>query len=308
MDEAYLPFLRALAPHNPEMAPGKASIAEMRDAAARARLPWQAGGAAMHEIAEDTIDTPQGPTRIRVYYPVAARPLPTLVYFHGGGWTLLDIDTHDRIMREYAALSHWAVVGIDQPRAPEIRFPDTVVACRAIVRAISSHSAPAFGKPLAIAGDSSGANLALATALVARDESALDVQALILNYGVYDGSTTRSSYDSFGGPPLTLTRERMAWFWDQYCPDQAARLHPLASPLHADLGDLPPIRLVTTGFDVLRDENIALMVRLCEAGNAVSLDHHPHAPHAFLEALALHNEALEAIGQSATWLNAIFDR
>ncbi len=252
--------------------------------------------------------SPQGPIRIRVYYPMATRALPTLVYFHGGGWALLDIDTHDRVMREYAAASGWAVVGVDYPRAPEFRFPDIVVACAAAVREIASRHSGGLGRPIALAGDSSGANLALAAAIANRDEGGVRIDALVLNYGVYDGNEVRPSYAAFSDPPFTLTSERMAWFWDQYCPDLTARSHPLASPLRADLRDLPPIRLVTTGLDVLRDENLALLVRLFEVGNAVSLDHHPNAPHAFLEALALHDEASRAIAQSAAWLNSSVPR
>ena len=96
---------------------------------------------------------------------------------------------------------------------------------------------------------------------------------------------------------------RMAWFWSQYCPNPAARQHPHASPVRARLEGLPPVRLVTTGLDVLRDENRELLVRLFDAGNAVSLDHHPTAPHAFLEALAFHDEPLAAIASAAAWLN-----
>jgi len=304
LDDAYGPFLRALAPPGPDFAPGRASIVEMREAAARPRLAWQSGGPRMHEIKEDVIPTPQGPIRIRIYYPVAPRPLPTLIYFHGGGWALLDINTHDRIMREYAAASGWAVVGVDYPRAPEFRFPDIVRACSAFVENIASMQSRGLDRPIAVAGDSSGANLALAATIANRDEGRMSVDALVLNYGVYDGSEVRPSYAAFSEPPFTLTSERMAWFWDQYCPDVTARRHPLASPLLADLRDLPPIRLVTTGLDVLRDENLALLVRLFEAGNAVSLDHHPNAPHAFLEALAFNDEASRSIAQSAAWLKS----
>jgi acetyl esterase/lipase len=304
LDDAYRLFLKALTPPGSASAPGSVSIAEMRRAAALPRLAWQSGGPAMHEIAEDVIPFPHGPMRIRVYYPVPARPLPTLIYFHGGGWALLDIDTHDRIMREYAAASGWAVVGVDYPRAPEFRFPDIGRACSAAVEDIASVRARGLDRPIALAGDSSGANLALAAAIASRDEDGVRADALVLNYGVYDGSEVRPSYAAFSEPPFTLTSERMAWFWDQYCPDLAARLHPLASPLRADLRGLPPIRLVTTGLDVLRDENLALLVRLFEAGNAVSLDHHPRAPHAFLEALAIHAEARSAIVESAAWLKS----
>ena len=305
LDPAYLPFLKAVGPSNPALVPGEASIEEIRAAAAGSRLQWKDGGAAMSAIVEEAIETPQGKVGIRVNYPHAAGPLPTLVYFHGGGWALLDNDTHDRLMREYAAATGWGVVGVAYPRAPEVRFPDTVAACTTTIGIIRERL-PHLGliAPLALAGNSSGANLALSTAIALRNSGATNVDALILNYGVYDGTRESPSYAVFSDPPLTLSRDRMAWFWDQYCPDPEARSHPLASPLFADLAGLPPVRLVTTGVDVLRDENLAMAVRLFEAGNALSLDHHPHAPHAFVEALALHPEGRQAIADAAAWLNA----
>ncbi|MEP0324996.1 alpha/beta hydrolase [Bauldia litoralis] len=309
LDPAYLPFLKAIGPSDPAIVPGEASIADIRAAAARARLPWQRGGATMHTIVEETIATPEGALRMRVYYPSETRPLPTLIYFHGGGWALLDIDTHDRIMREYAAAAGWAVVGVDYPLAPEVRFPDTVPSCVSTIDAVRSRF-PRLGltAPLTLGGDSSGAHLALACAIAMRDAGLPPVDALILNYGVYDGSRAHPSHATFSAPPFTLTGDRMAWFWDLYCPDADRRAEPLASPLHGDLAGLPPIRLVTTGLDILRDENLAMLVRLFEAGNAVSLDHHPHAPHAFLEALAVHPEPMRAIAQTAAWLNAVTGR
>ncbi|MCB1487228.1 MAG: alpha/beta hydrolase [Bauldia sp.] len=305
LDSAYLPFLEAVGPTSPAQAPTEAGIEEMRAAAAQARLQWKDGGATMDAVVEEAIETPRGEIGLRVYYPHAAGPLPTLVYFHGGGWALLDNDTHDRLMREYAAASGWAVIGVAYPRAPEVRFPGIVTACTAAIETIRQNL-PRLGliAPLALAGDSAGANLALSTAIALRDSGATNVDALILNYGVYDGTCESPSYAAFSDPPLTLSRDRMAWFWDLYCPDPEARRHPLASPLFADLAGLPPVRLVTTGVDVLRDENLAMAVRLFEAGNALSLDHHPHAPHAFVEALALHPEGRQAIAAAAAWLNA----
>jgi acetyl esterase len=302
LDDRYLAFLRALAP---SVAHGKATLTEVREAASLARLPWQAGGPQMDEIAEAIVQTSVCQVRIRTFYPAAERPLPAIVYFHGGGWTLLGLDTHDRIMREYATASGWAVVGVEYPRAPEFAFPDTVAVCRDLLERVASGDLADVRRPLVLAGDSSGANLAIATALSARDTNQDNADALILNYGVYDGIKPRASYGIFSDAPFTLTRDRMAWFWDQYCPDPTARRHPHASPLHADLRGLPAIRMVTTGLDVLRDENREFLLRLFDAGNTVSLDHHPRAPHAFLEAITFHDEPLNTIASSAAWLNQV---
>jgi acetyl esterase len=282
------------------------SVGKLRAAAAATREPWNAGGPSMHAVDDRVIDMPEVRVGIRIYRPSVALPLPALVYLHGGGWTLLGIETHDRIMREYAGASGWAVVGLDFPLAPETPFPGALRACVAAIRRLAA-TGSAFGlrRPIALAGDSSGANLALAAALALRDAGDDIVDALILNYGVYDCDLTRPSYGAFGRPPYTLTAEKMGWFWSQYCPDGASRLDPLASPLRADVAGLPPVRMVTAGRDVLRDENLALAARLAEAGNAVTLDHYPDAPHGFLEALALHDLGIVAIRRSAAWLNDV---
>jgi acetyl esterase len=261
----------------------------------------------MHEIVERAIGGEAGAVRARIYFPTDSRPAPALIYFHGGGWTLLGIGTHDRIMREYAVRSGWAVVGVEFPSAPETPFPGALDTCLAAIAALAADPGSyGLARRFALAGDSSGANLALAAAIALRDAGRATVSALVLNYGVYDHDLTRRSYLAYGKPPLTLSAERMAWFWDNYCPGLKDRQHPLASPLHADLTGLPPVRLVTAGQDVLRDENLAMAVRLAEAGNAVSLDHYPHAPHAFLEAIALSTMAARAIGGAAGWLNDVF--
>jgi acetyl esterase len=259
----------------------------------------------MHETRERMLATATQSVKLRIHYPVPDRPLPGLLYLHGGGWTLLDLDTHDRIMREYAAATDWAVIGVDLPRAPEAPFPQALETCAEVLAALPVCAAQwgLLSRPLALCGDSSGANLALAAALKHRDAGLSTPDALILAYGVYDCDLSRGSYAALGRPPFVLSAERMAWFWDQYCPDPCDRFDPLASPMRADLRGLPPVLLIAAGQDVLRDENVALMARLVEAEVAVSLDHYPRAPHGFLEALALSDESGMAIRRAGRWLN-----
>jgi acetyl esterase len=259
----------------------------------------------MNQVLNIELEAIDGPMEVRVYFPNRLRPAPPLIYLHGGGWTLLNLDTHDRIMREYAAASGWAVVGLDYPLAPETPFPGALRACASVIRSIvaMSEELGLLARRLAIGGDSSGANLALALAIALRTEGGPRIDGLILNYGVYDCDFERPSYTAFGLPPFTLSPEKMAWFWDQYCPLSNQRSHPLASPLRADLRGLSPIRLVTAGQDVLRDENVVLARKLIEAGNVLSVDHYPNAPHAFLEAIALDEAGGLAIARAADWLN-----
>jgi acetyl esterase len=301
LDAGHRAFLAALASAGTA---GSTSLGDLRAAAEAVRLPFQAGGPAMDEVADVIIATRAGEAQVRLHYPVAARPLPALVYFHGGGWTLLSLATHDRIMREFAAATGWAVAGVELPRAPEVPFPGALDLAREATIALGAEAGRhGLDGRMALAGDSSGANLALSAAIALRDAGRAVAEALILAYGVFDCDFTRLSYRAFSRPPLTLSADRMAWFWSNYCPSVADRANPLAAPLHADLGGLPPVRLVVAGQDVLRDENLAMAVRLAEAGNAVSLDHYPGAPHGFLEALSLAPPGAMAIARAAAWLN-----
>jgi acetyl esterase len=202
-----------------------------------------------------------------------------LVYLHGGGWTLLDLDTHDRIMREYAGTSGWAVVGIDFPRSPETPFPRALKACVEVLDALN-HLGADLGlscRSFALAGDSSGANLALALSIKLREEGARPIDALVLSYGVYDCDLKRPSYAAFSDPPFVLSAERMAWFWANY--DKADRRQLAEIGPEWRCKRIEPLSRIRT----LRDENLAPAERLIEAGNSPSLDHYPRAPHGFLD-------------------------
>src|SRR5262249_27550710 len=142
--------------------------ADRRAAPARRRAApaLVVGGPEMKRRRDDVANTSRGPLRFRIHYPSSVHRLPMLLYLHGGGWALLHLHPHDRVMREFAACSGWAVVGVDYPLAPEARFPAAVEHCVAVVEWLREE-AEAFGLDparLAIAGDSAGANLALATA------------------------------------------------------------------------------------------------------------------------------------------------
>ena len=117
-------FAAALLASSPAVGdPATLAIAEQRRRAALLRHPWTVGGPAMKRRLDHVAGTSCGPVAVRIHYPSNAHRLPILVYLHGGGWTLLDLDTHDRVMRELAACSGWAVVGVDYPLAPEAAFP-----------------------------------------------------------------------------------------------------------------------------------------------------------------------------------------
>jgi acetyl esterase len=306
LDREIAPFAAALLA-GAATAPADAPIAAQRRHAAQLRQRWTVGGPVMERRRDGIADTSRGPVGFRIHYPRRHDRLPTLVYLHGGGWTFLDLDTHDRVMREFAARSGWAVVGVDYPLAPEAPFPAAIEHCAALVAWLGEEAA-ALGLDaarLAIAGDSAGANLAIATAMKLRDEDRPPPAALILAYGVYDCDFTRPSYHRFGAGDYPLSADRMKLLWSTYAADPVLRRNPLAAPLHGDLAALPPTRLIIAEADILYDENIELAARLRESGNATQAVVYLGTTHAFLEAASVAEISRRAIAEAGGWLATV---
>ena len=303
----YLDEVLASASRHPD--PSTLPIEEARRIMKALRMRWASDGPEMAVTATHQIPTHRRDVPVRFYYPHSERPLPGLVYLHGGGWTLFDLDTHDRVMREYAARADVVVAGIDFARAPETPFPGQIEECVAVI-AWLAREGKAWGidpNRLAIGGDSAGANIALATLLTLRDSGKPLLQAGVLNYGVYDCDLDRPSYRAFGDGSYVLSTERMAWFWSNYVSEPNDRSHPLASPLRAELQGLPPLFLVISACDILYDENLAMAHRLREAGVEVETRTYPGTIHAFLEAVAVAGVAGRAFDDGAAWLRHHFD-
>jgi len=278
------------------------ALAEARQIVEQVRAPLAQGGPTMVQRDERQVDTPYGAVRVRVFRPSTERALPALVYLHGGGWVFFSLDTHDRLMRELAARSGRVVVGVDYARAPEARFPVALEQTLAVWRWVAA-SAEALGidpSRIALAGDSAGANLALATAIALRD-AGQQPDALLLNYGVYSDDESES-YQRYDGARYTLEREEMRWFWQQYLRSDADRGDPRAMPLRADLSGLPRCCLVVAECDVLRDSSLALAERLRAAGVTTRLQREAGAPHSFLEAVSFAETADRALERSCAWL------
>ncbi len=285
-------------------------------AAARAiteavRAPFAQGGPAMASTQQFSL--PAGPAwpplRLRLHRPTALPdPAPALAYLHGGGWVYFSLDTHDRLMRELAARSGRVVVGIDYARAPESRFPVALAQTASALRWLHTHAGEVGidAARLAVGGDSAGANLALATAMLLRDagEGTL-LQGLLLNYGVFSDDDTGESFARYDGPRYTLGRDEMRVFWQQYLRDDRDRADPRAQPLRGRLHGLPPALLVVAECDVLRDGSLALAQRLAEAGAPPTLHRYAGATHSFLEAMSMSALARRALDESADWLRAL---
>jgi len=217
---------------------------------------------------------PHGPIPMRHYRPKDSGDavLPVLVYFHGGGWVLGDLETHDGLCRHLANRSRCAVISVDYRLAPEHKFPaaiDDAIAATDWVIAHSGELAIDAGR-VALGGDSAGGNLAIVTALDEKARGLSRLKALLLIYPAVDFSFETPSHDDFAQDHL-LTRPFQEWFHHHYLRSDADRADWRASPLRArDLSGLPNIILLTASHDPLRDEAEAFARRLIEAGVTVT--------------------------------------
>src|SRR6059036_2933726 len=218
-----------------------------------------------------TADGPAGTIPVRLYRPKgvpASTMLPALVFFHGGGWVIGDIGTHDVLCRQLTAGAGVSVVNVDYRLAPEHKFPAAIDDAWAATRWVAAHASELgldAGR-LAVGGDSAGGNLAAVVALQARDAGAPAIKLQVLVYPVTDVAAESRSYQDFAEGYM-LTRESMRWFTAHYlaASGQATdwRVSPLRASSHAGL---PPALVVTAGFDPLHDEGAAYAAKLQQAG------------------------------------------
>ena len=221
----------------------------------------------IHSVRDQTIAGPLGDIPLRIYTPEGDGPFGVLVYFHGGGSVIGDLDTCDSACREIATVGNLVVVSVNYRLAPEHVYPAAGTDCYAAVEWVTANGGrlKSNGK-LGVAGESAGGNLSAVVSQKARDGGgpAIDFQCLL--YPVVDHDMTRPSYEE-NGEGYLLETESMHWFWDTYCPDKSKRDEPGASPLRAaNLAGLPPALIVTAEFDPLRDEGEAYADALTSAG------------------------------------------
>jgi len=206
---------------------------------------------------------------IRIYWPSTSdEPLPVVVFFHGGGWVIGGIDSHDGQVREMVNRTGMVYVSVDYRLAPEARFPAAAEDCYAATQWVAANAADigADAARLGVAGDSAGGNLAAVVALMARDRGGPAIAHQLLIYPCCDMDSNAWPSQTENGTGYFLTKESMDWFYGQYA-DVADRDNPYASPIRADdLSGLPPACVITAEFDPLRDEGEAYGARLQEAG------------------------------------------
>lgn len=225
-------------------------------------------------IEDRRIPGPEGSIPIRIYTPEGEVPFPVLIFFHGGGWVLCNLDTHDSICRSLANLAGCIVVSVDYRLAPEHKYPAAVEDCYAATCWVAENAAAIGGDPMRIAvgGDSAGGNLTAVVTLKARDEDGPSIIFQLLVYPVTDYYLPGTASYIENQEGYLLTRKDMIWYFDHYLSSQDEAQDPHVSPLKApDLSNLPPAMVITAEFDLLRDEGEAYALRLQEAGVPVIL-------------------------------------
>ncbi len=268
--------------------------------------PLSAGGPVLAVSQDRWLPVRGRRIQCRVHLPSGPGPHPVLLYLHGGGWVWNSIDTHDRLMREYAAAAGCAVIGPDYALSPEAVFPQALEECEGVLRWIAAEGSAWQLDPgrLVVGGDSAGANLAMGLALALRDGGApVPLRGLLLNYGVFDSRLDRPSYREFA-TGFGLTEERMRFYWNAYAPRPADRLNPLAAPLRAKLAGLPPCLLHIAELDVLADENHAMAEALRAAGVPLETRLFPGTVHGFLRALDHVGAAARSVAEAGAWLRS----
>jgi acetyl esterase len=279
------------------------TVAEAREQfAARAipglRIPEIAG------VANRNMPGPAGPLALRIYTPLGQGPFPLMVFFHGSGFVVCSLDTHDAMCRNLCAGAGCVVVSVDYRLAPEHKFPAATHDCLAATRWAHDNAASIGADPdcMFVAGDSAGGNLAAVTAIRVRDEGGPKLRGQMLIYPVTDyyEPGTKSMTENAEG--YGLTRAGMIWFWNHYLHNPSIAPHAHASPLRAySLADLPPALVYTAEYDPLRDEGEAYAARLAVYEVPIEVKRWDGMNHGFFNLPGVVDKATAAMDEACAW-------
>lgn len=274
---------------------------------AEARALYSAGQVPSTEVVHEIRDVQAGSIPCRLYRPSAETDIGLLVFFHGGGWVIGDLDSHDGVCRSLANKSGHAVISVDYRLAPEHKFPAAFDDCVAAVK-WAFDNANALGidnSRMAVGGDSAGGNLAAAVALA--EVVPLKFQMLI--YPAVDMRMESPSISENANAPI-LTKAVMSWFVAHYMSSDADRANIKASPMLASdeqLKKMPPAFVITAQYDPLRDEGEAYGKRLVENGVSTTITRYNGAFHGFFNMITILDDAQSAHAQASTLLKKYLD-
>jgi acetyl esterase len=287
------------------------SPAEARELYLKGRVVTNPEPPALDSVQPLAIPSPTGPIPARIYTPLKLRKAndlaPCLVFFHGGGWVIGDLDSHDVVCRKLADEGQLIVIAVDYRLAPEHKFPAAVDDAIAATKWIADHARQlgVDASRLTVGGDSAGGNLAAVVAISARDGNGPAIAGQVLVYPATDFAMTHASH-SEPETSLLLTHSVIKWFRDHYLNDDADAGDWRASPARANtLIGLPPAYVLTAGADPLRDEGDEYAGRLKEAGVAVTHRTFPGQFHGFFTMGKLLQQANVAASEIGAWLKAL---
>jgi acetyl esterase len=263
---------------------------------------------AVDRVEDRVIHGPSGPIPVRVYRPDGRAPKPAIVYYHGGGWVIGSLETHDDGCRALANAVDAVVISVDYGLAPEHRFPEPVDDAVTALGWVHEHADDLGVDParIAVAGDSAGGNLAAVVAQIARDSGGPPLRFQLLVYPVTDYEFDSPSMND-NAEGYFLTRDAMRWFYSHYLNDPAESDDPRVSPLRAsDLSGLPPAFVITAEFDPLRDQGIAYAAAMRDAGTVVEARSYPGMFHGFMSMVAFIDAGKVAFDDAVAALRTAF--
>ena len=281
-------------------------LGEGRAAFAANARPWNEPTPELADVGDVFLKAAGDPVPARLYRPTLGDPETLVVYVHGGGWTFGSPDTHDRTVRLLAREADSAVLSVDYRLAPEHPCP---AALDDVAAALDAVSGGALGLPLApgriaLAGDSAGANIALAALIQRRERDAAPLAAAALLYGCYAPDFGTGSHRRLGDGAFGLSTERMRWYWQNYLGAEGEATVSLAAPGRASLDGLPPLYLNAAGLDPLLDDTLDLAGRLAEAGVPCRLDIVPGVVHGFAQMTSELAAARDALRDAGAFLKS----
>ncbi|HEU5229865.1 MAG TPA: alpha/beta hydrolase [Ktedonobacteraceae bacterium] len=259
-------------------------------------------------VEDRMIPGPQADLPVRIYTPQGNGPFPVLVFFHGGGWVICNLDTHDALCRSLTNQAGCVVVSVDYRLAPEHKFPAAPQDCYAATQWVATHGAElnVDTTRIAVGGDSAGGNLAAVVAQMARDRGGPALVFQLLIYPATDFTAKTPSHEE-NGTGYMLNRQDMSWFTSSYLNNENDKVNPLASPaLAPNLKGLPPALIITAEYDPLRDEGEAYGRKLAEAGVPTTVSRYDGMIHGFMSMGSIFERGDRGVEEAATALRSAF--